>query len=93
MYACSKCGKLTAYLINNLCHDCFLTGNGGADRYMSLPWSERIPMLSINPDAANREDIARLASELMEARHELLRLSEIVSDEDSSIILSLFFNT
>jgi len=60
---------------------------------MSLPWPERIPMLSINPDAATREDIARLAAELMEARHELLRLSEIVSDEDRSIILSLFFNT
>ena len=60
---------------------------------MSLLWEERIPMLSINPDAATREDIARLASELMEARHELLRLSEIVNDEDRSIILSLFFNT
>ena len=46
-------------------------------------------MLSINPDAATREDIARLAAELMEARHELLRLSEIVCDEDYRIIMSL----
>ena len=31
-----------------------------------LPWDERITMLSINPDAATREDIARMAAELME---------------------------
>jgi hypothetical protein len=33
-----------------------------------LPWDERITMLSIHPDAASRDDVARLASELMEAR-------------------------
>lgn len=33
-----------------------------------LPWNERITMLSINPDAASRDDIARLATELMECR-------------------------
>ena len=29
-----------------------------------LPWMERVTMLSINPDAANRNDIARMAAEL-----------------------------
>lgn len=32
-----------------------------------LPWSERVNMLSINPDAATRDDVARMASELSEA--------------------------
>lgn len=29
-----------------------------------LPWPERVNMLSINPDAATREDIARMAADL-----------------------------
>lgn len=36
-------------------------------------------MLSINPDAATRDDVARLATELMEARHELVHWSELLS--------------
>ena len=35
---------------------------------IKLPWSERVPMLSINPDAASRDEVAKLAAELMEAR-------------------------
>ena len=31
-----------------------------------LPWDERVTMLSINPDAATREDIANMAAELVE---------------------------
>ena len=31
-----------------------------------LPWDERVTMLSINPDAATREDVARMAADLMD---------------------------
>lgn len=29
-----------------------------------LPWMEKVAMFSINPDAATRDDIARMAAEL-----------------------------
>jgi len=51
-----------------------------------MDWLLRIPTLSINPEMATREDVARLAAELMEARHELERLSELVGDVDKEII-------
>ena len=31
-----------------------------------LPWAERVNMLSINPDAATRDDVASMAAELKE---------------------------
>ncbi len=46
----------------------------------NLPWNERIPAISINPDMATREDIARLAAELMDARHELYVLKRQQED-------------
>jgi len=39
-----------------------------------LPWNERIVMLSIHPDAASRDDAARLATELMEANRRIKEL-------------------
>jgi hypothetical protein len=43
-----------------------------------LPWNERVPMLSINPDAANRNDVARMAAELMEVNREKEDLMETI---------------
>ena len=54
-----------------------------------LKWNERIPMLSVNPDAATCDDVAKLASDLMACRHELDRLRFIVGDIDSNIINEL----
>ncbi len=31
-----------------------------------LPWSERVNAISINPDMANRDDIAKMASDIQE---------------------------
>lgn len=57
-----------------------------------IPWNERVPMLSINPDAASREDVARLASELMDANKEIERLKDIKAVA-TSFIMSDFGDT
>jgi len=47
-------------------------------------WSLRVPTLSINPDMATRNDVARLAAELMEANAAKLTLVaalEMILDE------------
>lgn len=36
-----------------------------------IPWDERVSMLSIHPDAATREDVARMAAEVETLRKEL----------------------
>jgi len=46
-----------------------------------LPWEERVPLLSVDPDAASNDDVARLATELMEARAEVERLTNILAVE------------
>jgi hypothetical protein len=54
------------------------------DNPNELPWDEKIPAISINPDMATRDDIARMAAELMELREErdkLLELTKIVLDD------------
>ena len=43
-----------------------------------LPWSERVPMLSINPDAATISDIARMAVELMDANKRILEVIDLL---------------
>jgi len=54
-----------------------------------ISWAERVTMFSINPDAATRDDIAEMAtqlSELMDLRtylSELVRKIDALSDDDS----------
>lgn len=49
-----------------------------------LPWDEKVPMLSINPDTASPQDVARLASELMEMRQALYRIYNLsLGDHDA----------
>jgi hypothetical protein len=38
---------------------------------MEIPWNEKINIISINPDCATRNEIARLAAELSEANDKI----------------------
>lgn len=46
---------------------------------MALPWKERVNMLSINPDAASRKDVADMAADL----GEFFRVSSLVLEVGS----------
>jgi hypothetical protein len=46
-------------------------------------------MLSINPEAASANDVARMAAQWMAYRHELERVRDLVGEQDSEIIQSI----
>jgi len=43
-------------------------------KHSPLPWDEQVTMLSINPDAATTEDVARMAAENDLMRAELIHI-------------------
>jgi hypothetical protein len=89
---CESCQTDRRYHVNGagmyICHKCGMdiTPDGHGPEPPRLPWFERVPMLSINPDAASRDDVARMAAQWMDYRRELVRLSEIVGEVDAEII-------
>ncbi len=66
-------------------------------KWNTLPWSERVNAISINPDMANRDDIAKMASEHAELTAQLkakdaeiskyqagnVPISEIIADNEN----------
>ncbi len=52
---------------------------------VSITWDEKVVMFQINPDAASRSDVARIAEELCGARRELLRLTMAQADTLASM--------
>ena len=55
--------------------DCPDNPNRCEEPHSELPWPERVNMLSVHPDAATRDDIARMAAELSEVLKEVERMS------------------
>lgn len=48
-------------------------------------WELRVPTLSIHPDAATRNEVARLAAELMVVRHKISQIRDITLEERPDI--------
>ncbi len=59
---------------------------GAADCSQSS-WLEKISTFSIHPGSASARDVARMAAHIMDLRHELLRLSEVVCEQDNESIM------
>ncbi len=51
---------------------------------MPLPWNERINTFQINPDAATRDDIARMATELTEWHILIAECEELFGCEETA---------
>lgn len=49
---------------------------------MTISWNELIPVLCVSPGAASLKDIMRLATEYMEARAGLIKISQTEYQED-----------
>lgn len=56
-------------------------------------WLECIPMYSVHPDSATRGDVAMMASHIMELRHELCRLQDLVGGVDNAIIQQVLYRS
>ena len=54
-----------------------------------IPWGERVVTISIHPDMATRDDVAKLAAELMEANTEIERLQQELVDTRSAVKLMI----
>lgn len=51
-----------------------------------LPWGERVNMLSINPDAATRDDVAKLAASLGDCYRVLWQINEMTENADIGVL-------
>jgi hypothetical protein len=55
-----------------------------------MTWLERVPTLSINPDMATREDVVRLAGELIRARWLLIIFRDMHPEESHRLEIDKF---
>ena len=54
---------------------------------MSLSWNEKINAISIDPDRASRDDVARMAAELSEANVRIAELEEELENVVNEVCL------